>query len=181
MTEFEEHLTYRSFGMIGHGMDDKEFAWVNFSTEVVTFPLWNLSGELLGYQEYKWNKPKTRGNHPKDQKYFTYLPKETIGLYGLQLLPEGYKGTIYLVEGIWEVIMGWAYNIPCIAMLGSDNKQAMNWVKSLPNKVRPLCQPDKAGKKLAKFGEPIYLEGDLDDCLHNGGWYGVPWEEIEEA
>lgn len=173
---FLEHLDDRSFGI---GMQaNGEFYYVDVVSEVITFPIWNLSGQMLGYQEYKWLKPKTHGNHPRDQKYYTYLSKNTLGVYGLNLLPKNYLGTIYLVEGVWEVVYGYAFGIPCIAVLGNNPKQLKNWIDSIPNKVAALCQPDKAGKKLANIRKqpPIYLEGDLDDCLRKDGWWGVPDE-----
>jgi len=157
-------------------LPDRRLGWIGLEEEVVTFNLWNLSGGLVGYQEYKWSKPKTRGNHPRDQKYFTYLPKETIGVYGLHLVPEGYLGVLYLVEGIWEAIAGWSEGYPCIAVLGCNPKSYKNWLNCLPNKIVPLCQPDEAGKKLASFGNAIYLGGDLDDCLIKYGRCGLPEE-----
>ncbi len=175
---FLEHLEDRSFG-IGMQADGKYY-YVDMENEVVTFPIWNLSGQMLGYQEYKWLKPKTHGNCPRDQKYYTYLPKQVLGVYGLDQLPENYLGTIYLVEGAWEVIYGGVFGLPCVAVLGNNPKQLKNWITSIPNRVVSLCQPDSAGKKLANLSKqpPIYLDGDLDDCLRNGGWWGVPNELV---
>jgi len=52
----------------------------------------------------------------------------------------------------------------------------MNWINSIANPVVALTQPDAAGKKMRKYGKNGYIEldGDLDDCLRNGGWFGVP-------
>ena len=52
----------------------------------------------------------------------------------------------------------------------------MNWINSIENPVVTLSQPDEAGKDLRKYGKNGYidLDKDLDDCLRNGGWFGVP-------
>ena len=41
-------------------------------TNTFTMYLWNLSGQLLGFQTYKPNCPKNDSSlDPRDQKYFT--------------------------------------------------------------------------------------------------------------
>ena len=182
--DFLEHIRDRSFGLLG-SQQDESIAWVDYLEEVVTFPLWNLSGQLIGYQQYNWDKPKNRQNNSKGQKYFTYLPKGSIGVYGLDLLPQGYSGPICLVEGIWEAIIGHCFGIPCLAVLGvssrGTDKQTMNWLNSLPNEIIPLCQDDKAGVALSKcnLSKAIFLKGDLDDLLlEGGGWMAIPQELI---
>lgn len=179
--EFRDHIIRRSFGLLGYG-DSDEIAWVCYEAESVVFPLWNLSGKLVGYQAYNWKSEKIRkSDNPKEQRYFTRLPKGSHAAYGLQLIPEGYLGPIFLVEGIWEAIFGFAHGIPCLATLGCDPKGLKGWVDTISNEVYTLSQPDLAGKKLRKFGKSGYigLSGDLDDCLMDGGWSGVP-KEIRE-
>ena len=178
---FLKHIQTRSFGILGFDQDEG-VAWVDYEGEVVTFPLWNLSGQLVGYQKYSWDKPKSNKVNPIDQKYFTRLPKGTLGFYGLDLLPLGYLGPIYLVEGIWEALVGWFFGIPCIAILGVVKKgvdsSKLTWLNTLPNEIIPLCQNDDAGRCLAKVNpkKAIFLEGDLDDLLLDGGWFNMPEE-----
>ena len=176
--DFIEHIQDRSFGLLGFDTDE-EFGGVDYDEEVVTFPLYNLSGQMLGYQTYRWNKSKASNKvDPRMQRYFTRLPREALAVYGLHLLPEGYLGPIFLVEGVWEAIVGYFFGVPCVAVLGSDPKGLMNWVHSIANPVVALVQPDSAGQKLKKYGKNGYiqLEGDLDDLFKNGGWLGVPEE-----
>lgn len=173
---FLEHIQDRGWCMLGFDDDPKSIGYVDYENEVVTFPLWNLSGQFSGTQIYRWDKSKDAQRNPHDQKYFTYAPRGNISVYGLQLLPDSYLGPIYLVEGIWEVIAGCFFGIPCVAALGRNPKHLMNWINSIPNPVVTLSQPDEAGKDLRKYGKNGYidLDKDLDDCLRNGGWFGVP-------
>jgi hypothetical protein len=146
-------------------------AWIDKENEVVTFPLWNLSGQLVGYQKYRWDKPKANSNNPLEQRYFTRLARGVIGIYGLQNLPVGYLGPIYIVEGVWEAIVGDSYGITCVAILGVNkagvSKSVLGWINSLPNDIIPLCQADKAGQCLSKINpnRAIYLQKDLDDLI----------------
>lgn len=178
--DFIKHIQSRSLGLLGFDTDEG-FGYVDYEEEVVTFPLYNLSGQMLGYQAYRWDKDKVRNNpNPRMQRYFTRLPKETLAVYGLHLLPEGYLGPIFLVEGVWEAIVGYFFDVPCLAVLGSDPKGLMNWVHSISNPVIALVQPDSAGQKLKKYGKNGYiqLEGDLDDIFTKRGGFGVPEELI---
>jgi hypothetical protein len=150
-------------------------AWIDEENEVVTFPLWNLSGQLIGYQKYRWGKPKGKpkhgSNNPLEQRYFTRLARGVIGVYGLQNLPVGYLGPIYIVEGVWEAVVGNSYGITCVAILGVNkagvSKSVLGWINSLPNDIIPLCQADEAGQFLSKINpnRAIYLEKDLDDLI----------------
>lgn len=181
MSSFLEHIQTRSFGLLGYDQDEG-IAWVDYEEEIVTFPLWNLSGQLVGYQQYNWDKPKARQNKPREQKYFTYTPKQTIGVYGIDMLPSNPRETVYLVEGVWEALVGWSFGLPCIAVLGvtsKPNKDLHNFISSLPYNVVSLCQPDKAGVGLSKLANrSLTLAADLDDCLLSKGWLGVPEELV---
>lgn len=166
----------------GHGMDNfrqhlserrlnQELGIVDWYDEVVTFPLWNLSGQMLGYQQYRWNMPK-KGNKPYLNKYFTYLPRGSIAVFGLEHIPEGYIGDIKVVEGIWKSVALRSVGEVSIAVLGNNPKQLKNWLNSMPWNVIPLCQPDKAGRKLANLNKAnaVFFDKDIDDIIKDGEW-----------
>lgn len=44
---------------------------LDFDEQVATFYLWNLSGQLVGYQQYRPDAPKHHAE-PKLARYFTY-------------------------------------------------------------------------------------------------------------
>jgi hypothetical protein len=170
VSKFLNHLHDRS--LFDPSVLEREgSAWIDEENEVVTFPLWNLSGQLVGYQRYRWDKPKANGNNPLEQRYFTRLERGVIGVYGLQSLPKGYLGPIHVVEGIWEAIVGNSHGLACVAILGVNKagvgKPILGWINSLPNDIIPLCQPDKAGQCLSKVNpdKAIYLQKDLDDLI----------------
>lgn len=170
---FEQHLLGRGLRpWMGYGK------WVCNESEIITFPLWNLSGQLIGYQAYNWRGDKNlrKGYNPREQKYFTRLPKGSDGVFGLDLIPEGYQGPIYLVEGVWEALAGHNHGLKCLAVLGCNPKSMKKWLDTIPNDVIVLAQPDSAGQKLKKFAKSrsIQLSGDLDDVLHIEGLKGIP-------
>lgn len=53
---------------------------------VVTFYLWNLSGQLVGYQQYRPKGEKRPQNNPKEGKYYTYRGLPTLAVWGVESL-----------------------------------------------------------------------------------------------
>jgi len=162
MTEsFEEHLERRRMG-VNAGI-------VDYFDEVVTFPLWNLSGQMQGFQQYRWDMPK-KGNRPYLNKYFTYLPKGSLAVFGLEYVPECYCGDVIVVEGVWEAVALISTGTVAIAVLGNNPKQLRTWLNSTTWNVVPYCQPDEAGKKLANLNKAnaVFFDKDLDEIVQEG-------------
>lgn len=111
-----------------------------------TVLLWNLSGQLTGYQVYTPNAPK-QAKIPRDARYFT----KGKGIWGLQYLNSALT-TLYVVEGIFDAVKLHNLGQNAIAMLGSTpNPLLKNWLNSLQYKTVAICDGDAAGIKLAAF------------------------------
>lgn len=130
-----------------------------------TFLLWNLSGELVGYQTYCPSKPKNHGKTPREQRYFTFVSRQDrqvkLAVWGM----ESYKTyePLYLVEGIFDACRLHNLGFSCVAVLGNNPEHLKSWLDTLPNKKVAVCQGDSAGKVLARYGdEAIYLPLDKD-------------------
>ena len=52
--------------------------------ETATFLLYNPHGKLVGYQVYRPSGGKDKKNHPREGRYYTYVPKEVDGFFGLE-------------------------------------------------------------------------------------------------
>lgn len=123
------------------------------------FGLWNLSGQLVGYQQYKPFAPKTRSNHPKESRYYTYYSKEA-GLgkttaWGLETLRRDLP--VFLCEGIFDACRLHKVGLPALALLGSDPVHLRQWLGLLSQPLISVVQGDRAGKKLAKYGDDAIL------------------------
>lgn len=127
---------------------------MDYHTQTVVFPLWNLSGILVGFQNYKWGADKKKHNN-KEGRYWTFLTKGKLGVYGL----DSYKKDedLYIVEGIWDCIAVQATGRCCIAVLSNNPKHLKSWLDTLPNKIISVCDGDKAGKLLAKYGDKYII------------------------
>jgi DNA primase len=132
---------------------------------VVTFYLWNLSGQLVGYQQYRPEGAKVGQKNPKEAKYFTYRKQPTLALWGLESLHLS-PDVVFLTEGVFDAARLTEKGYSALAVLSNDpSRDLANWLSMLNRKVVAVCDNDKAGKRLAKFGDVAVFtdEKDLGD------------------
>ena len=86
------HLHSRYFSMNLHR------AWLDEG--VATFPLWNLSGQLVGYQQYRPFADKKAKNDPREGRYFTRLSRDRVGVWGLESWQ--FSDVLFLCEGVFD-------------------------------------------------------------------------------
>ena len=126
--------------------------WIDEENGLATFPLWNLSGKLVGYHQYNPHADKTPKTRPKDGRYFTYVTgkkKEAqLAVWGLESF---YFRTDILVitEGIFDACQLHRYNIPAIAVLGSSSKPLRNWLLCINRKIYKVN--DDHGSSLGQY------------------------------
>lgn len=138
---------------------------VDFKNQLVYKYLYNLSGQLVGYQKYNWRGSKTKSNNI-DGKYYTYITKESkntklvvMGLENVDITK-----TLYVVEGMFELLWAQKYGVNCVAVLTNNPKPLKNWFNTLPCKTVALCQNDAAGLKLRNLCDTYcVLSKDLDE------------------
>ncbi|EPJ6996807.1 toprim domain-containing protein [Acinetobacter baumannii] len=159
MSPLQLHLRSRYFdvGLYKNIVLDEE-------NQLLTVYLHNLSGQLIGYQQYNPNSEDKSGKDPVNTRYSTYRMAGQNAVWGLECLkPENPE--LFIVEGIFKAsalhIMG--YN--AIAILSSSpNESLMNWLYSLPYQLIAIGDPDPAGERLVrKIGHGATSPKDLDD------------------
>jgi DNA primase len=137
-----------------------------YKTNKVTFLLYNLSGQIVGYQHYRpLVEEKGVKNNPKLGRYFTKLPRATIGVFGLECLNPN-DSRVFIVEGIFKagVLHRLGYN--AIAVLGADPKPLQGWFKALRGRytLYAIGDADEAGKRLVEIvGNGFQSPKDLDE------------------
>lgn len=160
MTVFQ-HLQLRYFDTHLHT------AWTDETEGVATFPLWNLSGKLVGYQQYRPSATKKKDNHPKMSRYFTYRKNRVVGVWGL----ESWKlsNTLFVTEGTFDACRLTALGYSAIATLSNDvDDSTARWLWAVRKfrYVVAVCDNDRAGRRLAKCGHTFHVveSGDLGDA-----------------
>jgi hypothetical protein len=153
-----ENLKSRHFDLSVHT------AWVDEDEGVATFPLWNLSGQMVGYQQYNYKKDKKKDNHPRDSRYFTWRKDKVVGVWGLESW--NFSNTLFVTEGVFDAARLTERGFSAVATLSNDVDPALaRWLWTV-RKARPVvavCDNDAAGRKLAKCGHVAHVMDDGKD------------------
>ena len=136
------------------GVDlNKTYVITDIETNVATFLLYNLSGQLIGYQQYNPNSKDKKTNHPRTARYFTYVSKyaKNIGVFGVDTIDK--RNYLFITEGIFDAIKLHNLGLPAVAVLSNHTKILRSWFKALNKTTIVICDNDDAGRKLASIGK----------------------------
>jgi len=151
--DFARHLAER--GLVASG--NKFTYWQDTKNQLVTFPLWTMYGQLVGYQQYDWRAGKEKSNDCKG-RYCTYRRKDSLTAWGLEYLSMTEVPKLYVCEGVFDAVSVMNAGKACVATLSNNPKQLKRWLASFPCKTVALCEGDKAGKMLVNCcDEAVYL------------------------
>jgi hypothetical protein len=156
MGMLKEHLLNRHLDLDLHRpmLDEAE--------GVATFYLWNLSGQLVGYQQYRPAGEKKPQNNPKEGKYFTYRKQPTHTVWGVESLDLS-PSVVFVCEGLFDAARLTERGFSALAVLSNNpNSDLKNWLTCLNRRVVAVCDNDAAGRKLAKFGDCCVFTTDKD-------------------
>jgi hypothetical protein len=131
---------------------------------VATFYLWNLSGQMTGFLQYRPDGTKDVNNDRDVGKYFHYTSKgcNSLSLFGVESLHLS-PNVVFVVEGMFDATRLTEKGYSALALLCNDsNNNLRTFLKLLDRKVVAVCDNDKAGKKLAKFGNYSVVCEDHD-------------------
>jgi hypothetical protein len=132
------------------------------------FLLYNLSGQIVGYQKYNPLLPKFGSNDPKLSKYYTWKTKienkTMVGLWGLESW--NFTNTLFVCEGVFDAARLTSRGASAVATLSNDLSPPFKALFKLFRTMRPvvaLTDSDDAGSKLAKAGHTSYSTKNSKD------------------
>lgn len=146
---------------------------MSYDNELVTFYLYNLSGQLVGYQNYRPGAPKTLNNDPKEGRYYTYSLKTeghpgnrktySLAVWGLETIHYT-PNVLFLTEGIFDACRLHNLGLSAIAMLSNDPKGFRSWLHTMKDKLKvAVCDNDAAGQKLTKIADvAVFVDSTKD-------------------
>lgn len=154
--DLEQHLRNRHVVLELHRpvLDHRE--------QVATFLLWNLSGQLCGYQQYRPGAPKTQKNNPREGRYFTRPSFSTVSVWGVESLHFTPR-VVFVTEGIFDAARLTEQGASAVAVLSNNPSTSVyNWLHSLGRTVVAVCDSDAAGRRLARLGHHAVFTQDKD-------------------
>lgn len=153
--------------LLSRGMAPESYNGIMIFEDVVIFTLWNLSGQMVGYQQYRPGASKERKNDPREGRYYTSLHgdknEKPIGVWGLESLSLD-PHVLVIVEGIFDACQIHRLGVPCVALLNSSYKHYKNWLTCLGRKIYKI--EDSNGSKLGPYTNIELPEGkdDVGEC-----------------
>ena len=144
--DLEQHLKHRYLDIALHR------PFIDNTDGVVTFLLWNLSGQIVGLQTYRPTASKGRGNDPRLGRYFNRRKLPTVAVWGVESLHLT-PSIVFVTEGIFDAARLTERGVSAVAVLSNDpSGDVYNWLHSTARTVIAVCDADTAGSRLAKFG-----------------------------
>ena len=145
------HLTERNLDTQKHSvwfLEDSTYA----------FPLWNLSGQLLGVHHYNPLGSKDNDNS-LNGKYCTRVHNPHVVVWGLESW--SFSNTLFLTEGLFDAAKVTWCGYSALALFGTTsvpNKNLLNWLWNVNQfrNVVALCDNDKQGSWLASYAAKSY-------------------------
>lgn len=156
-----EHLLSRWF-------DPMKYSGVQVNESDCVFPLWNMSGQFVGFQTYNPSQPKHEVGDPRLQKYFSWVTKPCasknaeLAVWGLETVHWTDK-VVFLTEGVFDAARLHWHGLPAVAVLSNNPVHLTGWLMALPGRKVACVQGDKAGLKLARFGDEAVFLPESDD------------------
>lgn len=137
---------------------------VDSETQIVTFPLWNLSGQMVGFQQYNWRGDKKKNNN-REGKYWTYTPAgRIVPAWGYEYLSLDKGNILFVTEGVFDAISVMKLGYNCIATMTNHPKPLKQQLRVLPYTTVAICDGDNAGRKLASVCDCGIILPDGEDA-----------------
>jgi hypothetical protein len=146
-------------------LEIERYNGVYISDNVTCFTLWNLSGQMCGYQQYRPSATKDKKNNPRDSRYYTSVHgkrnEKPIAIWGLESL-DYRSDVLVIVEGIFDACRFHNHNIPSVALLSSSWKPYSSWLFCIGRKI--YKGEDESGSGLGPFTNLECPEKDFGEC-----------------
>ncbi len=160
MFDIHAHLNSRYMNTSNH------VVWINVEEQMAVFPLWNLSGQMVGYQNYRPLNPKEPNNDPKSGRYYTHRNKDMVSVWGLETW--NFSRTLFVCEGIFDACRLTNHGASAIALLSNNPTDATKrwlWTVRQFRPVFSVCDSGPSGRKLASLSHKSHtmVLSDLGD------------------
>jgi hypothetical protein len=138
--------------------------WIDEANSLATFPIWNLSGQLVGYQQYRPHANKEAKNDPREGRYFTRLKENKVGVWGLESF--NLSPTLFICEGIFDAARISVLGHAALALLSYNiSKPTASWLKIVRSnrRVIAICDADDSGRLFSKYGTTSHIVSGYKD------------------
>lgn len=119
--------------------------WVDIDQEILTVPLLTADkSKWIGYQRYRWNTTKRRGNEDgRHQRYYTHVQEQYKGMAAYGWDNCFGHGPLFVTEGIFDALKVTNNWWDCIATTTNQpTKQFRQWFNMITGGRRTIAIMD---------------------------------------
>lgn len=161
-------LTLRAH-LLGRGLDPDEYQVTLDEEEyIATFYLFNLSGQITGYQRYNPRSTDKKCNDPIAGRYYTYTPRGVDAIFGLET--DNGRGPLFAVEGVFKQA--------AIHLAGFN---AISVLTSNPKRHKPLLGIIAETRPVISIGDGDKAGGLLVNCVGRGACSLIDLDEMKHT
>lgn len=136
---------------------------IDHENKILTVYLNNLSGQFVGFQQYRSTVLDKKTNNAQEGRYFTHCQRGVTAVWGLETL-DPLKHNLFIVEGIFKASTLHRLGFNALAVLTSNPKPIKSWLHTLNHRVIGIGDNDQAGLGMERTaGEGFRSELDLDE------------------
>lgn len=150
---FLDHVLKR-MGPLYHCISTR--LWFDFNEQLLSFPMYNLSGQLQGYQRYNYKAEKKKRN---EGKYYSYTSANSM--FGLEFLDYSVP-VLFVTEGVFDACTLMHFG-NAVAVLCNNPKQLKQQLSLLPFYTVAVCDGDSAGFKLRNYTNDYIILPENED------------------
>lgn len=130
---------------------------------ILSVYLTNLSGQFVGFQQYRPLVTEKRTNNASEGRYFTHSKRGINACWGIETLDPS-KKDLYIVEGIFKASALHMLGENALAVLTARPLPMQSWLHTMPYNLIGVGDNDKAGKGVIEIaGQGFQSELDLDE------------------
>lgn len=159
--------------LLARGVDPNRIhLFVDKDSNLATFLIYNLSGKLIGYQQYNPNGSKAFRQSPDEKfkdvaRYWTYVTKgernkREIAVWGLETYDNSKE--LFVTEGIFDAVKIQNAGYAAVAVLANDPEPTKEWFRIIGQQKRVIAILDNdeqlAGDKLRNYVPEYYKTPD---------------------
>lgn len=152
--------------LLDRGMDPERYhVIIDEDERIATWFLFDLTGRITGYQQYRPDSMQKKTNDPKDARYYTHIPRMVDAMFGLETIKID-SNPVIIVEGVFKATKLHKLGYAAIAVLTCDPKRLRPFFKILRQSGRlfAIGDPDPAGQKLVNRTKAGFCSvADLDE------------------
>lgn len=148
-----QHLMSRGLNPDSHSVI------IDDANDIASFLLYNLSGQITGYQQYNPRGSKDHRNDEKNRdqlRYYTFVGAEgshkKLSIWGLETV-EMSDRVIFVTEGVFDAVKLQNAGLPAVAVLANDPKPLQAFFVALGKRVIAILDRDRAGQRLASISD----------------------------